>query len=125
MGNLLKIVVVAIVALIGFNIFAPDYQKDKLAAVFSATKPERQCFNYYKNTFKQPDTAYFVKVVATMPSDSQAYEQIMKIEAKSKNILGEYNTFYPECALENGEFSERFTNIIQMKALQDELKKLP
>lgn len=114
--------VVLLVALSGsFWILAPAYMKDKVVGVATFYTSERQCFNYRKAYFNDPDTAYVDgSFIWTKEREERSgvknpdpifedYDEVVSVKVYAKNRLGNYIMDYVRCPLENGKFSETGT----------------
>ena len=115
-----KIIILAIVFVLiagSFWIVVPNYQKDKVVGIFTATNSDRKCFNFYKEYFKDPETAYFVdSYVWSKESELkyskkpekvfEKYDAVVRVEVQAKNGFGAYGKSYIECPLVDGKFNE-------------------
>ena len=115
----------AVIATAGaFALFAPEYQKDKVLALFTSGTNERQCFNYHKNNmeaFNDPSTAYLSKsYVLTKESDSvlfkefsgsafETHDSLLIVVAQTKNSYGAYGKSTLKCVLVNEQFDRSAT----------------
>lgn len=98
--------------------FAPEYQKDKVVGIFSSGSDERKCFNFYKDDFKDPSSAYFVNSYIWSKENElkyskpnydpifDKYDSILRVEAQAKNGFGAYGPVHVECPLVDGKFNK-------------------
>lgn len=113
----------------GFMFFAPDYQRDKVVAIFTASSDERKCFNFHKDHFKDPSTAYLVdSYIRTKEEELESsnmdplfndYEAVLTVKAQAKNGYGAYGPIYVECPLVNGKFDEISSVIARLDSILD------
>jgi hypothetical protein len=104
-----------------FAILAPANMKDKLIGVATFATNERQCFNFHKKYFIDPDSAYFESSYILTRKDKlesykelnlytdpafDKYEAMLNIQVKAKNHMGGYVTEHVECPIINGRFNE-------------------
>lgn len=102
-----------------FAILAPANIKDKLIGVATFATNERQCFNFHKSDFNDPDSAYLEDSFIWTKEDElssvgqalarEAYlkhDAILNIKVRAKNRMGAYVQEYVECPLVNGRFDE-------------------
>lgn len=98
-----------------FWLIGPNYQKDKIVGIFTALNTDRKCFNFYKEYFKDPETAYFVDSYIWSKEDAlkysrkldkvfEKYDSVVRVEVQAKNGFGAYGQLYIECPLVNGDF---------------------
>lgn len=97
MKAILVILMAAI--LIGGWMVLPNYQKDKVYALFDSSV-SRQCFDYHRDKLKDPETAYLVKEKVS------ALAETFYITVKAKNGYGAYGSVVLECKQKNGELNE-------------------
>ena len=119
-GTMKKIMIVAIVLAlvgVGFWMFAPNYLKDKVVGFSTIGKNDRKCFNYHKEYFKDPETAYFVDSYIWSKEDElkyskktdkvfEKYDSVVRVEVQAKNGFGAYGKTYVECPLVDGKFND-------------------
>lgn len=115
-----KIIIVLVVFVIAggtFWVIGPNYQKDKIVGIFTAANSDRKCFNFYKEYFKDPETAYFVdSYIWSKESELKysnkpnkvfdKYDAVVRVEVQAKNGFGAYGKLYIECPLVEGKFDE-------------------
>lgn len=97
-------------------IAAPANMKDKLVGLAKFATDERKCFNFYKNDFVDPDSAYVTHSFIWTKKDElssgseyadrayQKYEAMINVEVFAKNNMGGYVKEYVTCPLVNGSF---------------------
>src|SRR5690606_38521669 len=119
-GTMKKRMIIAIVlALVGlgFWLLGPNYLKYKVVGGLTVGKNDRKCFNYHKEYFKGPETAYFVDSYIWSKEDElrysknpdkvfEEYGSVMRVEVQAKNGFGAYGKTYVECPLVDGKFDE-------------------
>lgn len=64
---------------------------------------ERQCFDYYKSSLDDPETAYLVE--RDIPAQTRNYS----IQVKAKNEFGAYQSISFDCKSLNGELDRAAT----------------
>ena len=104
-----------------FVILAPANMKDKLIGVATFATNERQCFNFHKKYFIDPDSAYvdssYVQsrkeqleikksVGFYIDHDFDKYGAMMYLKVKAKNAMGGYVTENVECPIVSGSFNK-------------------
>jgi hypothetical protein len=128
----------AVIATAGaFALFAPEYQKDKVLALFTSGTNERQCFDYHKNNreaFKDPSTAYLSKsYVLTKESDSvlfkefsgsafEKHDSLLIVVAQAKNSYGAYGKSTLKCVLVNEQFDRTATVLLLTDIYLDKIR---
>jgi hypothetical protein len=114
----------------GFMFFAPEYQRDKVVAVFTAATDERKCFNFHKKHFKDPSTAYLVdSYIRTKEKEQEylsnidpmidKYGAVLTVSVQAKNGYGAYAPVYVECPLVDGKFDEFSALIARLDSIID------
>ncbi len=115
-----KVIVALFVFVLACSAFwtvGPNYQKDKIIGIFTASNSDRQCFNFYKEHFKDPETAYFVdSYVWSKESELEysknpdkvfeKYDAVVRVDVQAKNGFGAYGKLYIECPLVDGKFDD-------------------
>ena len=118
-----SLIVLLTVAVSGtlFAILAPANMKDKMMGVATFATNERQCFNFHKKYFIDPDSAYldssyvqsrkeqleFKKSMGFyIDPDFDKYGAMMYLQIKARNSMGGYVTENVECPIVSGSFNE-------------------
>lgn len=115
-----------------FWVFAPAHVKDRVVGVATFATNERQCFNFNKKGFGDPDTAYLVSSRIWTRENEQEYnkdkpdpifekyESVLMVEARAKNPMGGYVSVSLGCPLVHGEFNDMAAGIYRFeKAFQE------
>ncbi len=90
------LVLIPLVACVSWFV-APEYMKDKAYSLIDQDNVERQCFNYFKDKLKDPETAYLIK------TGVKQYEQDFQIRVRAKNSYGAYDHVRLSCHAKNGK----------------------
>tara|TARA_B110000211_G_scaffold234381_1_gene303788 strand:- start:1419 stop:2006 length:588 start_codon:yes stop_codon:yes gene_type:complete len=110
-----------------FLFLAPNYQIDKIKGLFTASTDERKCFNFHKESLKDPETAYFVdSYIWTKENDNEygsgkpdpvfkEYDSVLRIKAQAKNGFGAYGDVRFECPLKNGKFDKHYSRMWEIQ----------
>ncbi|ASP47130.1 hypothetical protein [Cognaticolwellia beringensis] len=112
------ILMLLIFFVLGFWLFVPPYQKDKIIGVFTAGQSDRKCFNFHKQYYKDPETAYFVDSYVWSKENElstgtkypdpafEKYDTLIRVEVQAKNGFGAYIKEFIECPLIDGKFDD-------------------
>jgi len=104
------------IAAILFMLFAPPNIKDHVIGVVSFASSERQCFNFHKEDFNDPYSAYIESSYVWSRKDENGsvgrdsvfgeYDAVLRIKARAKNKMGGYVSENIECPLIKGKFNK-------------------
>ncbi len=109
-----------------FWLFAPAHVKDRVVGAATFATNERQCFEYYRKDFNDPDSAYLVgSRIWTRDDERQynaakpdrifeTYEAMLTVEARAKNKMGGYVQVSLGCPLVHGEFDDLAAGIYRL-----------
>ena len=99
-----------------FFLLAPPNIKDRAISVVTFATSERQCFNFYKPDFNDPDSAYVessyvwsrenAKSVGSDEFTYETYDAVLRVKTRAKNLMGGYGSDVIECPLINGKFDK-------------------
>lgn len=85
-----------------------EHQKDKAKSLFTFYTVERQCFNTYKNYFRDPESSYLLEINKNQPITGKGRE-ILVFYAMVKNGFGVYGKQAMECVIRGGKYQEEET----------------
>ena len=113
-------------AVLAFLLLAPNYQVDKIKGLLTLSTDERKCFNFHKESLKDPETAYLVDSYIWTKEDEEKYasgnsdpvfkeyDSVLTIKAQAKNGFGAYGDVWFECPLKNGKFDRHYSRMWQL-----------
>jgi hypothetical protein len=129
-GRTAVFAVVLVFLTVGYIFFlAPRYQRDKFIGLITAGTDERKCFNFHKDTFKDPESAYVVdsyvwtkenemKYGASSPNPVfKEYDAVLRVRLQAKNGFGAYGSMVVECPLKNGKFDRHYAAMWQIEKM--------
>ncbi|MGA7179246.1 MAG: hypothetical protein WBX11_06630 [Thiobacillaceae bacterium] len=97
-----------------FWLLAPANVRDRAIGLLTFASSERQCFNYHKKDFNDPDSAYVdSSYVSTRKIENERV--LLRVKVKAKNLMGGYVTEYVECALVRGNVDESATEMARLE----------
>ena len=105
---LLALVVIGVL----FATLAPAAMKDKLIGLTTFATNERRCFNFHKDDFNDPDSAYIDHSFISQKDNrshaflSREYKEMLQVKVRVKNQMGAYDWDYVSCPLVEGKFDE-------------------
>ena len=114
-------------AVLAFLFLAPNYQVDKIKGLLTLSTDERKCFNFHKESLKDPETAYLVdSYIWTKENEEEygsgnpdpvfkEYDSVLTIKAQAKNGFGAYGDVRFECPLKNGKFDKHYSRMWQIQ----------
>lgn len=96
---------------------SPPHIKDRLIGVSTILSNERQCFNFHKDRYKDPHTAYILSSYVKTKEDEirlnpkpdikfEKYDSFIIVITRAKNSFGAYGDLVIECPLIDGQFNE-------------------
>lgn len=106
---------------------APKYQKDKVVGLLTAATDERKCFNFYKDSLKDPESAYLVDSYTWTKENEmeyasgtpdpvfKEYDAVLRVKIQAKNGFGAYGSLTVECPLKNGKFDRHYASVWQIE----------
>lgn len=125
--SVLIVIAFSVLAISVFSFLAPNYQIDKIKGLFTASTDERKCFNFHKESLKDPETAYLVDSYIWTKEDEEKYssgsidpvfkeyDSVLRIKVQAKNGFGAYGDIRFECPLKNGKFDNHYSRMWQIK----------
>lgn len=118
-----------------FWIVAPAYMKDKVVGLITFPSAERQCFNYHKDNFKDPDTAY-IKVSSILTKNEgmaimggnpyeiyEKFDSYVVVNVQAKNSMGGYGSELIKCPLVDNRFDRAFVQSLDILQRANDLYK--
>lgn len=113
----------AIAATILWNML-PPFLSDKIIGTVTIFSNERQCFNFHKDTLKDPYSAYLLNAYTITKNTASEYDPnanarfkdydaFIVVRANAKNGFGAYGIVTFECPLIDGNFQQTYALIHQ------------
>jgi TPR repeat protein len=109
--------------------------KDKVVGLITFSSAERQCFNYYKDNFKDADTAYIkgssiltkktgLEIMGGNPYEIyEKFDSYVVVNVQAKNSMGGYGSELIKCPLVDNRFDRAFAQSLDMLQHADDLYK--
>jgi hypothetical protein len=134
MKKWIAVTVIGVVCSLLFALFAPAYQRDKVIGLFTFMRNDRQCFNFHKKDFKDPDSAYMESSYIWTRADEKEYnksnrnpifkkyEAVVRVKVHAKNSMGGYVSDSIECPLVDGKFNDHAAEMVRLDDLIKRIK---